>query len=403
MAENADPRVIEQDLRKGEVEIAKLRAEVLAAELGALPTFPDSIPAGSLDTGDAGSPVGVAAAYRALEEVAAEIAKAVPRDATSVWIVPSDVVTPAKAVFHAVDATLERLESELATAQQVLTPPKALLPLPLVALSLASSMVKPIASLLATDTKIRALNVTMPFVAVAASVARALNNRNGNGQEQVRILVAGAPAPISSALDDRLRAVERTRDDLATKLAVYRRTQVDQPSARLVVSETKLEAVKQLVAECAKDKDPEKARLDLLDEPAAAVAEARATIAAAAAIVTQVSAVVDDVTTVLAALTTAQAAGASPIHIASLYDAGKEAHVLVLHPTFAGAESIYEDVKMQKDRGLHFGTAIVSFVLTHKDGTLVAAGNVADSVAATTTIGKTEITWPSPRDRAAPA
>lgn len=392
MSASADPRVVEQNLRKGEVEIAKLRAEAQAAELGVLPTFPESIPAGSLDTGDKGSPVGAAAAYRALDKIAGELAKALPDDATSVWIVPSDIVTPAKAMFEAVDATLKRLESELTAAKQVLSPPKGILPLPVVALSLASSMVGPIASLLATDTKVRASDVMIPFVAIAAAVAKALNDKEDKN-EKINVIVSGAPTPIGSALIERLRAMESARDELARDLALYRRAQVDEPSARLVISESKLEAVKLLVAECAKEKDPDKAHLHLLDEPAVAVADARATIAEASATVSQVSAVIADVTAVAAALTAAPAGGASPIHVASLYDAAKEAHVLLLNPTYAGAESIYEDVKMQKDRGLHVGTAIASFVLTDREGRLVQAGNIAESVAATTTVGKTEINW----------
>jgi hypothetical protein len=395
MADGAtDPRVIEQTLRKGEVEIRKLSADATAAEIAAtVPKLPAEIPAGKLDAGDNSSPFGVVAAYRALGPIAHAIAERVPTGATGVWIVPSDVVSRHRAVDEAIRATLDRIKCELDDARKLLSPEETQMAMVAPALiSLAASAIPAIASLMRTNTTIRSQAVTMTFSALASEVAAELRTRLGNAAV---LSVYGAPAPLADDLITTVRTAERARDDLALDLVAYRANGVSEPPADVAATAERLAAVKLFAAERAKGTDQaefEKA-LTLVEKEARAASDAREGFARRVGVSAYVDKVLTDVTAALAAMLSPDAQGVTPLQMAGVYEANRKAHVLILESSYTGAESVYEELVGRADKGAHFGSTVVTYFLLDCDSRLLDSGVVYDVVIANTKVGHREVEW----------
>jgi hypothetical protein len=105
-----------------------------------------------------------------------------------------------------------------------------------------------------------------------------------------------------------------------------------------------------------------------------------------------VSEILDDATAVLAALAALDGSGLSPVVIADQYEANKDAYLLLVEASYGGSESVYEE-KVGRDRGLHVGSAVVSYVVVAPNCTIVNAGTVSSHMSATNKLGKTAITW----------
>jgi cytochrome c551/c552 len=409
MAEQpTDPRIIEQSLRKGEVEIKKLAVETRAASMTAVSSIlPKELPVGSVDAGSAASPIGVAASYRSLDGIASDLARRVPSAVNKIWVVPSDVVTRYRAVHDVVTSALERSNRELRDASALLDEPAdaevraALTFIPALGLAaaFAGSALPVISSLLRRNTTVRSQDLTMSFTAVAAAVAERL--RDGR-----QVTVHGVPGPAPSSLSQQVRDLEQARDELAKKLVEYRANHVDEQNANVAVTAEQVASYRLLVAECAKEKDLQKLEpaLHELEKAAKAASEAREDVSDRTARVSHADKVVEEVSAVLASIRTADTTGVTPIEIAAVYEANKDSAVLLLDASYAGAESVYEEIPMKKDRALHHGTAVVSFFLIGGDGTLTDSGAIHASAAANTTVGKADIEWgnlslsPSRRD-----
>jgi len=403
MADGAtDPRITEQALRKGEVEIRKLTADASAAEIAAaVPKLPTEIPAGKLDAGDKASPYGVVAAYRALSPIADAIVGKVPQTATGVWIVPSDIVSRHRAVNEAVTATLGRIERELADAKAMIAPPPEhrlpsegarLMMLGPMVLTLAASAIPAVASLMRTNTTIRSQPVTMTFSAVAAEVADSLRTRLGSS---AALSIYGAPAPVAVDLFTRVREAEDARDDLALALVDYRANGVSEPPAELAATAERLAAVKLFAAERAKGTDQpafEKA-LTLVEDAARAASDAREAFARRVGVCSYVDKVLADVTTALAAMLAPDAQGVTPVQMAGVYEANRDSHVLVLESSYTGAESVYDDNALRSDKGSHFGSTVVTYFLLDGASRLLDSGVVYDVVVGNTTVGHRNVEW----------
>ncbi len=426
-----DPRLTEQAVRKGELEIRKLEREARAAEIAAAtPALPTQLGGGTLAIPEKASPLGVLAAHRSLDVIAARIAEALPREATSVWIVRDDAVTRRRTIHAMVTATLERMTDELTAAAALLgrapsaggagvtgrtdlagpgaQPSGREVPEPgahpemvtgaAVALNLAASAIPLIGSLMRTNTTIRATETTIAFPAVAAAVARELLASG------TRVLLDGTPLPRSQALLDSVRVVQQARDSLARALARFRAEQVDSPPPAVAATAERLESLRAFLKEAVKTPahlDGHEATFAALDAAATAAARERALWTAAERRASAVAAVLADVDATLEALLTPDAGGVSAVAAAAEWEQNRQAHVLVLTPGYGGAESTYEDVQLRRDRGLHVGSAVVTWVVVGPDGVVLAAGNAQGQAAATTTVGTTRVTWsdagPEPR------
>ena len=391
----ADPRLTEMALRKGEVEIQKLSAEARSAELSSLtPSLPTDFPSGKLDAGDNASPLGVVAAYRSLWPVAANIANAIPQDATRVWIVPTDVVTRHHAVHEAVMSSLSRATNELATARSLLAPAdnsrRGFVGVLALAASFSASALPSLASLMRTETTIRSRDVTMTFTAVAAAVANELLARTA-----LIVTVDGVPAPSSPDLTAKVRALETERDELAKTLVAYRADGIDEPPPTLAAAAERLSVLKLLAAEVVKGKSASEVEpvIVLVEKAATAASNERASVAERAGRAAFVNKVLENVTAVLNGLTSADPKGVTPLQVASTYAENVTAHVLLLEPSYAGAESTYESVPARKDRGIHFGAVVVTYLLTDNEANLVGAGTVEGHALANTVVGGNSVDW----------
>ena len=402
MADTAiDPRVTDLALRKGEVEIRKLSAEATSAEISSIvPKLPAEIPGGKLDAGDKASPYGVVAAYRALSPIAETIVGKMPAEATGVWIVPNDVVSRHRAVNEAVTAILERIQREISAAEEMLAPPpkdgagadvRALTMLP-VALSFAASAIPAVASLMRTNTIIRSQPVTVAFSALAAEVADALRARLGGS---VVVSIHGAPAPVAADLIGRVREAEAARDALALALVRYRAEGIGEPPPEVAATAERLAALKLLAAECAKEKNHKEfdAVLSLVEDAARAASHERESLARRVGVSSYVDKVLSDASTALAGLLAADAQGITPLQMAAVYEANRDSHVLILESSYAGAESIYEEIPLRADRGVHLGSTVATYFLLDSTSRMLDSGVVYDVVAGNTKVGHSRLEW----------
>ncbi len=418
MAETQDPRLTEQAVRKGELEISKLEREARAAEVAAAtPKLPGEVGGGALTTPATASPLGILAAHRSLADIAAEIAEALPAEATTVWIARDDVVTRRRALHGVVTSTLRRITDDISAAQALLdssgtlpssgtTPTGRPTPTDLgipkaetkvlgaaVALNLATSAIPLISSLMKTNTTIRTADATIGFPAVAAALARVLL------ESGTTVLWDGAPIPQSDELLATVAAAQRSRDVLARDLATYRVRHVDNPTPDVAVAAERLESLRTWLGEAVKKAPPltdlEEA-LTAIDAAARTAAAARAGYAAAASRANAVATVLDGVDAALEALLTPDSSGVTAVEAAAAWEQNRGAYVVILAPAYGGAESTYEDVQLRRDRGLHVGSAVVSYTVVDPSGAVVAAGNAQAQAAATTTVGTTRVAWSAP-------
>jgi hypothetical protein len=407
------PAMEAAQLRKTQAEARKLSAEALSAELDALvPTLPSEVPAGTLTAPDEGSPLGAAAAYRALDDVAVVVERAVPDHARALWLVPDDRASKHRAAHEVLTAQLDRFETALTTAEQLLqdpsaqqdsaptppstrptdqprTPPVSPSGLPLVGIALAASALPALMSFFQTDTTVRNRDVVVTFSAVAAAVAKKLK---GSGR---KVTIAGTSASHSEELVTRLRAAEQKRDELERNLIAYRATHIDEPNPELAAATARVSALTAIIEGAAAKADLDKLDpvADRLETATKAVAEKRVALARDTATAETVEHVLEATTAFLTQAQTPDASGLTPLAAASLYAENEDAYVLQLEPSFAGGESVYEELTGRKDRGLHLGAVAVTYLLLDSTGELVASGLARGERAARTTLGESKIEW----------
>ena len=386
--------------RKARVEVRKLTAEARKAELDALvPKLPADL-AGALNAPDKASPVGALAAYRALSRIGRTVATAVPHEVTALWIVPDDLPARARGAYELISAELTRFEASLARASALLdaaptgTPGdrspglSAATAVP----AIVAAALPSVAALFKTETTVRGRDVAIGFLPLAATVAQKVRDARASGPP--RISVAGFGVVPASGLVARLAAVEESRDRLAERLASFRATAVDEPTPDLAAASQRLAGLRTALEAEAKKATPELAQLLAdLEQAARNQATLRTELATKVADAEVAEAVLEAVDAFLTSTSTPGASGSQPpLAMAAAYDAHQDAHVLVLDPSFAGAESVYEE-KVGKDRGLHLGVVAATYLLLAPDGTLVASGTVDAGDAARTVMGKSDIVW----------
>lgn len=261
------------------------------------------------------------------------------------------------------------------------------------ALNLATSAIPLISSLMTTNTTIRTADATIGFPAVAAALARVLL------ESGTTVLWDGAPIPQSDELLATVAAAQRSRDVVARDLATYRVRHVDNPTPDVAVAAERLESLRTWLGEAVKKAPPltdlEEA-LTAIDAAARTAAAARAGYAAAASRANAVATVLDGVDAALEALLTPDSSGVTAVEAAAAWEQNRGAYVVILAPAYGGAESTYEDVQLRRDRGLHVGSAVVSYTVVDPSGAVVAAGNAQAQAAATTTVGTTRVAWSAP-------
>lgn len=99
----------------------------------------------------------------------------------------------------------------------------------------------------------------------------------------------------------------------------------------------------------------------------------------------------DAISAVVTALT-AVSGERSVLDLADAYSETKAYASLIINPVYGGASSVYEE-KVGKDRGLHVGSAVASFMLVDPDGQLRDAGVLTAQAAATSTMGSSSVDW----------
>ena len=386
---STDPATQKVELQKARAELRKLRAEARQAEL---PALPSEVPSGTVDAGDKGSPIGVLAAYRALDlNVGPEIAGAIPDDVVKVWIVPDDRASRYQATHDLVSAELRRFARGVKEAAKALpseTTRRTLLP---AAVLFAAQALPMLMSFFKSDVSIRGRDVTMSFNAVALDIAKHVKA----GKNPPAVFIAGVSATESGPLTTKARSLEAARDVLARELDKFRGAKVTEPSPDLAASTETLasaKAILQAEAEKATPKGLEKLARNVTDA-ARKNAEQRQGAASDKALADAVQDIIDTVDAFLEKLRTTDASGMTPLSIADTYESIGDAHTLFLEASFAGGESVYEEVTARKDRGLHLGCVVVSHALIAPDGTIVSTGITTGERAATTRVGEPKITW----------
>jgi hypothetical protein len=343
-----------------------------------------------VDAGDKGSAIGVLAAYRALDlKVGPQIAKAIPDDVGELWIVPDDRAGRYRASYDLVSAELDRFEELVAQATDAL--PSGADFVPPAGVFLAAAALPMLMSFFKSDVSIRGRDVTMSFNSVALDIAGHLKKR----QHPPTVFIAGVSAAESGPLTEKADALETARDDLTKKLAEFRAAKVTEPSPDLAASSEKLASAKAILQAQAEKATPE--RLDELvgavTEAARTTADLRQGVASDKALADAVQDVIDTADAFLEKLHTTDASGMTPLAIADTFGSIGDGHTLFIEASFAGGESVYEEVTARKDRGLHLGCVVVSHALMAPDGAIVSTGITTGGQAAATRVGEPEITW----------
>jgi hypothetical protein len=386
------------EILKTKAEVRKLSAEAQRAEIDSLlPKLPTELPSGKLDAPTTGSPIGVLAAYRAIDSISQSIVKAIPSDIKRLWIVPDDRVVRYRSVYRLVTSQLERCETAIQEAGKLIAEPSdkhrdfaPLVPV-LAGLSVAASALPALMSFFKSDITVRTRDVTVTFTSLAASVAGSLLSK---AIERPKVTIAGVSSPLADEIEDDVVRLATKRDDLARNLSDYRAKHVDEPGADLAAATERLATLK-TVFEAEAKKDASKITDDLpkrIEEAARDLATKRQNLArhvAAADLVDQVIEVIDGF---LNQSRTADASGLTPLTVAAVYAANSKAYVLVLEPSFAGGETQWE-AKTGKDRALHLGALVVSYVLADEQGDVVASGAETAHGAASTVVGEPRIDW----------
>ena len=408
----SDPRLDAAQLAKARADARKAAADARKAEIDVLvPDFPTDLPSGTLDVPDSASPLGALAAHRALTTPANEIAEAVlAAGVHSLRIVADDSWRRAREAHETVKAQLARFSDLLSSAEKELRvdapqdrdrahrpmssepepEPRSLTAAAAVQIGLAAAPA--VLSLFQTDRSVRNGSVSLSYHAAAAAVIAELL---GRGFDSTSLIVAGVSATWDPEIHAEILGLEKRRD--AVSLSVSQRKvaadaedpDVAKATARLASYRTVLDAtLKSAVA----DLDPLTV-LSRIDEAAESVARHRDRLARESQMLDTVTQILDAVDELLVQLRTPDPTGATPLSLAAAHTAGLDSHVLVLQPSFAGSESLYEDVKFGKDKALHLGSVVVTWFLLSADGTIVRSGVSDGYRAAATKLGETRVDW----------
>lgn len=403
-----DPRLIEAEIAHAQANARKAVAEASAAENGArLPDLPKEVTAGSLAVPDAPAPLATVAAYRAVGEVGSMIAAQLP-DTGTVWIVPDGGFQQAINTYDALAAQVERLTElaksavpglaavhEVGTASpqprhragtEPVTMERELLGA--LGMELAASAAPLVMSLFSTSRTVTSAEVTIGFAAAAAAVAAAAKNR---------VYVWGITPPPTADLEAPIQGLQNARDELDKALVDARSTSA--PTSAEAIATAEAEAWKVALVEVAKKSDAATVA-DIVARIAEAVGRAteeRNRSAHHGYVITSCEELLQIIDEVLHQVS--GSAGAALAAQCALGAALKNAHVLVLQSTYTGAESIYEDVKLKRDRALHVGSSVVAWYLLDKDkddDQPLSAGIHWAHHSATTKVGLPDVAWGTP-------
>ncbi|MDX6644597.1 MAG: hypothetical protein QOK40_324, partial [Miltoncostaeaceae bacterium] len=119
----------------------------------------------------------------------------------------------------------------------------------------------------------------------------------------------------------------------------------------------------------------------------------RAKLAEIERVATMADETVASATGALALLVTPDGSGTSPLQRAEAYAASKTACIVILEPGCAAAESVYEDIKVKRDRGMHTGSTTFSYLILDDGGAVRAAGIAHGHVAALSKVGVPHVAW----------
>lgn len=385
-----DPRLVEQQVLKGDWELRKMAFDTQVAELKAvLPTLP-ALTSGKVDAGEEPSPIGVIGVFKAVDRIAEEMVKRCSElDVTKVRISADDVTGRERQAHDIVTAMIARIGHELDDLEKLLAPPaesgtKDFIALPLVlAASMVSSLLPAVASLLESNTVVRSKDVNLDVDVVAAGVAGRLRKA---GHE---VAFGAIGVPQSRQLHQQVRAQERRRQMLEQKLVEFVSEAADQEESLTAYRD----ALKTVLNEQAKTKGLSELQ-DLLSEikdVSDQISAAKLTVRARDQRAARARANLDAISAVVTALT-AVSGERSVLDLADAYSETKAYASLIINPVYGGASSVYEE-KVGKDRGLHVGSAVASFMLVDPDGQLRDAGVLTAQAAATSTMGSSSVDW----------
>lgn len=405
-----DPRLIDAEIAQAQANARKAVAEASAAEAsGLVPDLPKEATAGDLAVPDAPAPLATVAAYRAVGEVGSMIAARLPGTG-AVWIVPDGGFQQAIDTHDALAAQVERLirlvkgavpalaavsEAGIGTPQprhRAGTGPatqERALPGALAAELLASAAPL-VMSLFSTSRTVTSAEVSIAFTTAAAAVAAAA---------KTRVYVWGITPPPAAELEASIQDLQDARDELDRALVDARSTSA--PTSAEAIATAEAEAWKVALVEVVKKSDAATIA-DIVDRIARAVGRAteernrNAHHGHVIASCEQLLTIVDEVLLQVSGSTGAALAAQSALGAAL-----KDAHVLVLQPTYTGAESTYENVKLRRARALHVGSSVIAWYLLDKDKGLeqdapLVAGIQWAHRSATTKVGLPDVTWAPP-------
>jgi hypothetical protein len=239
---------------------------------------------------------------------------------------------------------------------------------------------------LRTNVTVRPVAFTLSDTAVAAAVARSLQQIDG----KVTILGTG-PIPandVTRGLDELLEL----RDQLEDRLRTFRLTALTSEAGRLARDTARLELLRaELDSQLGKDRGPNAALRETVEALVDDVARVQALLDEQRASAARAEAVLETTDAFLAAALQPDATGLSPAAAAALFHdacgADGGLHVLFVQASAAGGESVYEE-RWGGDKALHMGGMAVTWMLTAPDGTLRSSGVLTDVGFASSEVGK---------------
>lgn len=362
-----DPRVQELEIAKKRAEVRKLSAEARSAEIDSLvPELPSELPSGKLDVPEKASPIGVLASYRALDTIASNIVDALPTGMQRVWIVPDDSLERYRSTHQVVLSQLTRAKASLKAGSELLDasrPPQGATLEALgaaAAISVAASALPTVMSLFRTNTTIRNEETTVPFMAVAAAVAQRILSIEGRDIPHVTMSLISPP--MAQELLDLAGKIENDRDDLRRRVVEYRATYLDEQNPALAAHTERIAALKKLLDGDGTTEQRADNIVKAISEAASNIASERMNRATSASSAKIIDEIIEFVDALLTQLRSVNSTGSTMLGEAAVYGANANSHILLLQSPYAGSESVYEEVSMKRDRGLHMGVIMVSYV-----------------------------------------
>lgn len=399
-----DPRLVQAELLLAESNARKAAAEAMAAEVSAyLPDLSSLDSAGALTPPEGTPPIATVAAYRALsaigKRIAAELSKSTEGET---WIVPDGDY---RTVIDTHDALVSQVGRLSKLADQAVREVSAgavdrVRAFGVMAgISLAVAAAPLLISLFTKTRTILAKDVSLEFTAAAAAVVEAVgkvsDDQGGATSTAVAtrsVHVLGISRPDSAALQPLIKALQEKRDRLE-KALVRARGASGVTSVELKES-AKAEAWKGVLLEQSKKEpmsDSITVTIDKIVDAVGAANDARTASMRQAEVVKSAESLLQTIDHLLQ-----EVDGASGSALVALSAAGAaltSANVLVLQPTYAGAEAVYEDVKLGRDKALYLGSSVVTWFLLDKGARpLRAAVEYADK-SASMRIGDPDVTW----------